>query len=52
VLDRFEPGMKADLEEVVEYAAQAIETIVADGAVKAMAKFNRRARGMEETDSE
>jgi len=42
--------MRNQMGEVVSYTADAIETIVAEGAVKAMAKFNRRARGSKEED--
>jgi PTH1 family peptidyl-tRNA hydrolase len=42
--------MRAEMGEVVSYAADAIEAIVAEGAVKAMARFNRRARGSKEED--
>lgn len=39
--------MKKDVDEVVSYTADAIESIVAEGADKAMAKFNRRAQGIQ-----
>jgi hypothetical protein len=42
--------MRDQVEEMVSYTADAIETIVAEGAAKAMAKFNRRARGSKEED--
>ena len=42
--------MREEVGEIVSYTADAIETIVAEGAVKAMAKFNRRARGSKEED--
>jgi PTH1 family peptidyl-tRNA hydrolase len=45
VLAPFEREMKKDVEEIVSYTADAVESIVAEGAEKAMAKFNRRARG-------
>jgi hypothetical protein len=35
---------------LVWYAADAIESIVAEGAVQSMAKFNRRARGSKEEE--
>ena len=50
VLAPFEREMKEDLDEVVSYTADAVEFMVAEGAVKAMAKFNRRARGIEEEE--
>ena len=42
--------MRNQMGEVVSYTTDAMETIVAEGAVKAMAKFNRRARGSKEED--
>jgi peptidyl-tRNA hydrolase, PTH1 family len=50
VLAPFEREMKDEVDEVVFYTADAIESIVAEGAVKAMAKFNRRARGIQEEE--
>jgi PTH1 family peptidyl-tRNA hydrolase len=50
VLAPFERGMKDEVEEMVSYTADAVETILAEGAVKAMAKFNRRARSMNEEE--
>jgi hypothetical protein len=35
---------------VVSYTADAVESIIAEGAVQAMAKFNRRARGTQEEE--
>jgi hypothetical protein len=35
---------------MVFYTADAVETILAEGAHKAMAKFNRRAQGMNEEE--
>ena len=46
VLAPMEQGLKKEVEEMVSYTADAVETIVAEGAAKAMAKFNRRARGL------
>jgi PTH1 family peptidyl-tRNA hydrolase len=42
--------MKDDMDEMVSYTADAIESIVAEGAEKAMAKYNRRARGLQEEE--
>jgi peptidyl-tRNA hydrolase, PTH1 family len=50
VLAPFEREMKDDVDEVVSYTADAVESIVAEGATKAMAKFNRRARGIQEEE--
>ena len=50
VLARFEREMQEDVSEVVSYTADAIDAIVADGAIRAMTKFNRRARGIKEEE--
>ncbi len=50
VLAPMEREMKEQVEEVVSYTADAVESIVAEGAVKAMAKFNRRASGIQEEE--
>ena len=50
VLAPFERGLKEDVEDVVSYTADAVESIIAEGAVQAMAKFNRRARGTQEEE--
>jgi PTH1 family peptidyl-tRNA hydrolase len=50
VLAPFRREMKNDVEEVVSYTADAVESIVAEGADKAMAKFNRRARSIQEEE--
>jgi PTH1 family peptidyl-tRNA hydrolase len=50
VLARFERQMQEDVSEVVSYTADAIDAIVADGAIRAMTKFNRRARGIKEEE--
>jgi hypothetical protein len=46
-----ERELRDDLDEVVSYTADAIEFIVAEGAIRAMAKFNRRARGIQEEEA-
>jgi peptidyl-tRNA hydrolase, PTH1 family len=50
VLAPLERELAVDEEEVVSYTADAIESIVAEGASRAMAKFNRRARGITEEE--
>lgn len=50
VLAPLERELIVDEEEVVSYTANAIQSIVAEGANKAMAKFNRRARGITEEE--
>jgi len=43
VLDRFAPGERERVDEVVREAADAVETWVGDGILAAMNRFNRRA---------
>jgi len=50
VLAPLERELVVDEDEVVSYAADAVESIVAEGATRAMAKFNRRARGSKEEE--
>ena len=50
VLAPLERELAVDESEVVSYTADAIESIVAEGANRAMTKFNRRARGITEED--
>jgi peptidyl-tRNA hydrolase, PTH1 family len=50
VLAPFGAEMKEDVSEVVSYTADAVEAIVAEGAIRAMTKFNRRARGIQDEE--
>ncbi|MGA8026604.1 MAG: aminoacyl-tRNA hydrolase [Bryobacteraceae bacterium] len=50
VLAPLERDLEQDVDELVSYTADAVESIVAEGAVQAMAKFNRRARGIQEEE--
>lgn len=50
VLAPFERTLKEDLDEVLTYAAEAIESIIAEGAIKSMTRFNRRARGSKDEE--
>jgi PTH1 family peptidyl-tRNA hydrolase len=46
----FERGLKEGLDEVLTYSAEALEFIIADGAIQAMTKFNRRAKGSKDEE--
>jgi PTH1 family peptidyl-tRNA hydrolase len=46
VLAPFRRADVKDVEEAVDRAAEAVESIIAEGAHKAMAKYNRRAQGL------
>lgn len=50
VLAPFERELRNEVDEVVSYTADAVESIVAEGANRAMAKFNRRARGIQKEE--
>jgi len=46
VLAPFKRSQEKELEELVDYAAGAVRSIIAEGVEKAMTKFNRRAQGL------
>ena len=46
VLAPFKRSQEKELDELVGYAADAVRSIIAEGVVKAMTKFNRRAPGL------
>jgi peptidyl-tRNA hydrolase, PTH1 family len=46
VLAPFKRSQMKDLDELTGYAAEAVESIIAEGVEKAMTKFNRRAQGL------
>ena len=50
VLAPFERELRDEVDEVVSYTADAIESIIAEGAARAMTKFNRRARGIQKEE--
>lgn len=50
VLSGFRREQKQELDELLDYAAQAVESIIAEGVEKSMAKFNRRAQGPNEEE--
>jgi PTH1 family peptidyl-tRNA hydrolase len=50
VLGQFSRAQKQELDELLDHAAQAVESIVAEGVAKSMAKFNRRAQGLNEEE--
>lgn len=50
VLSGFKRGQKEELDELLDYAAQAVESIIAEGVEKSMTKFNRRAQGPNEEE--
>jgi peptidyl-tRNA hydrolase, PTH1 family len=50
VLAPWERALRDEVDEMAGYAADAIEFIIAEGAIKAMTKYNRRARGLQEEE--
>lgn len=50
VLAKLSRARKQELDELLDYASQAVESIIADGVEMAMTKFNRRAEGLPEED--
>jgi len=50
VLAHFKRAHKEELDELLDYASQAVESIIAEGVEKAMTKFNRRAQGSNEEE--
>ena len=50
VLAQLKRAQREELDELLDYAAQAVESIIAEGVEKSMAKFNRRAPGSNEEE--
>jgi PTH1 family peptidyl-tRNA hydrolase len=50
VLSGFRRGQKDELDELLDYAAQAVESIIAEGVEMSMTRFNRRAQGPDEEE--
>ncbi len=51
VLAAFRRAQKKDLDELLDYAVQAVSSLISEGVAKSMTRFNRRARG-EQTEEE
>ena len=50
VLAKFKRAQKEELDELLDYASQAVESIIAEGVAQSMTKFNRRAPGSNEEE--
>lgn len=50
VLAKLKRAHRQELDELLDYASQAVESIIAEGVEKSMAKFNRRAQGVTEEE--
>ncbi len=46
VLGQFNRAQKQELDELLDYAARAVESLIAEGVEKSMTKYNRRAQGL------
>ena len=46
VLAPIKRSQRKELDELLDYAADAVRSIIAEGVEKAMTKFNRRAPGL------
>ena len=50
VLGKFSRAQKEELDELLDYASRAIESIIAEGVEMSMTRFNRRAQGSNEEE--
>ncbi len=50
VLGKLMRAQRLELDEILDHASQAVESIIAEGVEKSMAKFNRRAPGLNEEE--
>ena len=50
VLEKFSKAQMQDLDELLDHASRAVESIIAEGVEKSMTKFNRRAQGLPEEE--
>jgi peptidyl-tRNA hydrolase, PTH1 family len=50
VLSPFKRSQKEELDDILEKASQAVESIIVEGVEKSMTKFNRRAQGAKEEE--
>jgi len=50
VLGKLKRAQREELDEILDLASQAVESIIAEGVEKSMAKFNRRAPGLNEEE--
>jgi PTH1 family peptidyl-tRNA hydrolase len=50
VLAKLKRAHRQELDAVLDYASEAVESIIAEGVEKSMAKYNRRAQGLNEEE--
>jgi PTH1 family peptidyl-tRNA hydrolase len=51
LLTPMKKGQREELDALLDYASQAVESIISEGVEKAMTRFNRRAQGMNEEEA-
>jgi peptidyl-tRNA hydrolase, PTH1 family len=51
LLSPFNREQRKELDPLLDEVCQAVETVIADGVEKAMAKFNRRAEGLQQEEA-
>jgi PTH1 family peptidyl-tRNA hydrolase len=51
VLSPFRKAQLLEMDELLDHAAGAVESIIAEGVEKSMTKFNRRARGLTQEEA-
>ena len=51
VLAPFRRSQMKELDELLDHAADAVESIIAEGVEKSMTKFNRRAQGLKQEEA-
>jgi PTH1 family peptidyl-tRNA hydrolase len=50
VLAKLKRAHRKELDELLDYVSEAVESIIAEGVEKSMAKYNRRAQGLNEEE--
>ncbi|MGA2216189.1 MAG: aminoacyl-tRNA hydrolase, partial [Bryobacteraceae bacterium] len=50
VLAKLKRARRKELDELLDYASEAVESMIAEGVEKSMAKYNRRAPGLNEEE--
>ena len=50
VLAKLKRAHKQELDELLDYASEAVESIIAEGVEKSMTRFNRRAQGLSQEE--
>jgi peptidyl-tRNA hydrolase, PTH1 family len=50
VLAKLKRAHREELDELLDYTSEAVESIIAEGVEKSMAKYNRRAPGLQEEE--